>query len=41
MGSDKTFSSPSSAASFCLGRSANGWTAWKDREGNTLDTFYR
>ena len=41
MTSDKTFSSPSTAASFCLGRSANGWTEWKDKDGNTLDSVYR
>ncbi|GAD05448.1 hypothetical protein PORCRE_1150 [Porphyromonas crevioricanis JCM 15906] len=39
--SDLTFSSPSSAASFCLGRSANGWEQWKDKEGRTLDAVYR
>ena len=37
---DKTFSSVSTAASFCLGRNANGWTEWKDKEGNTLDSVY-
>ena len=41
MTSDKTFSSPSTAADFCLGRSANGWTEWKDKDGNTLDSVYR
>lgn len=41
MSSDKTFSSASTAASFCLGRSANGWTEWKDKDGNTLDSVYR
>ena len=41
MVSDKTFSSASTAASFCLGRSANGWTEWKDKDGNTLDSVYR
>lgn len=39
--SDKTFSSPSTAAMFCLGRAANGWIEWKDKEGNTLDSVYR
>lgn len=39
--SDKTFSSPSTAAMFCLGRSANGWSEWKDKEWKTLDTVYR
>ena len=41
MTSDKTFTSPSTAACFCLGRSANGWIEWKDKEGNTLDSVYR
>ena len=41
LSSDKTFSSVSTAASFCLGRSANGWTEWKDKDGNTLDSVYR
>ena len=41
LSSDKTFSSVSTAASFCLGRSANGWTEWKDEDGNTLDSVYR
>lgn len=41
MNSDKTFSSPSTAADFCLGRSCNGWTIWQDKEGKTLDTVYR
>lgn len=38
---DIIFSSPSTAASFCLGRSANGWTAWKDMNHHTLDSVYR
>ncbi|MBE6195210.1 MAG: DUF4357 domain-containing protein [Rikenellaceae bacterium] len=29
------------AVDFCLGRSANGWTIWKDKDGNTLDSVYR
>lgn len=41
MTSDKTFSSPSTAASFCTGSSKNGWTEWKDKNGNTLDSVYR
>ena len=41
MTSDKTFSSPSTAADFCVGRSCNGWTTWKDKDGNTLDFVYR
>jgi len=41
LNSDKTFSSPSTAADFCTGRHNNGWTEWKDREGRTLDAVYR
>ena len=41
MESDRTFSSPSTAADFCLGRSCNGWTIWKDKADQTLDTVYR
>jgi hypothetical protein len=36
-----TFSSPSTAASVVLGRSANGWIEWKDRNGKTLDEVLR
>lgn len=32
--------SPSAAASFVLGRTANGWEEWKDREGHSLKSFY-
>ena len=38
---DKTFSSPSSAADFCIGSSNNGWIMWKDKKGQTLDEVYR
>lgn len=38
---DKTFSSPSTAATFCLGCSTDGWLAWKDKDGNTLDDVHR
>ena len=41
MASDKTFSSPSTAADFCIGSSNNGWLVWKDKDGNTLDSIYR
>lgn len=41
MNSDMTFSSPSTAAVFALGRPSNGWTEWKDKDGNTLDSVYR
>lgn len=33
---DVLFSSPSSAAMFVIGKSANGWTSWKTRDGRTL-----
>ncbi len=39
--SDKTFSSPSTAADFCTGCCNNGWKVWKDNDGNTLDSVYR
>ena len=39
--SDKTFSSPSTAAMFVLGRPSNGWMDWKDNKENTLDSVYR
>ena len=39
--SDKTFSSPSTAADFCIGSSNNGRLVWKDKDGNTLDSVYR
>ncbi len=39
--SNKTFSSPSTAAAFCSGRVNNGWVAWKDQDGHTLDSVYR
>lgn len=41
MNSDKTFSSPSTAADFCIGSSNNGWLVWKDMDNNTLDYIYR
>ena len=39
--SDKTFSSPSTASEFVLGRPSNGWSDWKDKDGQTLDSVYR
>ncbi|MBP5406337.1 GIY-YIG nuclease family protein [bacterium] len=39
--SDKTFSSPSTASEFVLGRPSNGWSDWKDKDGQTLDAVYR
>ena len=38
---DKTFSSPSTAADFCIGSSNNGWLVWKDKNGKTLDEVIR
>jgi len=38
---DFTFDAPSSAASYVLGRTANGWTEWKDSNGENLDAVYR
>lgn len=41
----KSFSSPSAAAVFCLGRSSNGWSAWisdtDKKKAKTLDQIYR
>jgi hypothetical protein len=37
----ETFSSPSTAADFCIGSSNNGWIVWKDKDGQTLDEVYR
>lgn len=39
--SDIKFNSPSTAATFCRGGSINGWTEWKDKDGQTLDVVYR
>ena len=41
MNSDRLFGSPSSASSFCLGQSSNGWKDWKDKDGKTLDELIR
>ena len=38
---DVLFKSPSSAASTFSGRAMNGWTAWRDEKGNTLDENLR
>lgn len=38
---DTLFKNPSPAASFLLGRSANGWIEWKDGEGRTLSQRIR
>ncbi len=39
--SDKSFSSPSTAADFCMGSSNNGWIVWKNKNGQTLDVIIR
>lgn len=36
-----SFKTPSGAADFVLGRSNNGWTEWRDKEGKTLDELFR
>lgn len=41
LSSDMRFSSPSTAADFCIGSVNNGWLVWKDKDGNTLDSVYR
>lgn len=38
---DETFSSPSTAATFVLGGSQNGWIQWTNDTGQTLDWVYR
>jgi predicted type IV restriction endonuclease len=38
---DVLFKSPSAAAATLSGRAINGWTAWKDKDGNTLDENLR
>ncbi len=35
------FGSASTAGAVILGRSTNGWTKWKDKEGKTLDERFR
>ena len=37
---DYSFASPSTASSVVLGRSSNGWTDWKDKQGRSLNTVY-
>ncbi len=36
---DKTFKSPSSAASFTYGTHLNGWTTWKNSRGSIIDIY--
>lgn len=38
---DYLFTAPSAAADAILGVSANGWDAWKDKDGHTLDENVR
>ncbi|MBU6231839.1 GIY-YIG nuclease family protein [Patescibacteria group bacterium] len=38
---DIVFKSPTAAAATVSGRPINGWTAWKDEKGNTLDENIR
>lgn len=38
---DITFTTPSKASDYVLGRPSNGWTEWKNKEGKTLDEVYR
>lgn len=38
---DHLFGSPSTAAGVLLGRKANGWREWKDKQGRTLDEIKR
>lgn len=35
------FNTPSGAAEIVLGRTANGWLEWKNKEGKTLNDIYR
>ena len=36
---DVVFDSPSGAAVFCVGGSANGWDTWKDENGRVLNEY--
>lgn len=36
---DVRFDTPSGAAQFCVGGSANGWNEWKDEEGRELNEY--
>ena len=38
---DVIFNTPSGAADFLTGRSNNGWTVWKTKDGKTLDELYQ
>ena len=39
--SDYSFDSPSTASSYCLGCSSNGWVDWKTRDKRSLDSIFR
>ncbi|WP_231617764.1 DUF4357 domain-containing protein [Novipirellula aureliae] len=38
---DYLFNAPSTAAAFVLGRNANGWVEWKDKNDATLSELHR
>ena len=38
---DMFFSSLNQASGFCVGGTVNGWTAWKNRDGRTIDEVIR
>lgn len=38
---DYIFKTPSAAGDTVMGRATNGWTGWKDKDGNTLDQNLR
>jgi hypothetical protein len=38
---DYVLASPSTAASYCSGRSTNGWEHWINDAGQSLDELYR
>jgi len=38
---DYVLSIPSTAASYCSGRSTNGWEQWVNDAGQSLDELYR
>lgn len=38
---DYVFNSPSTAGGVVLGRSTNGWTKWRNKDGITLDELKR
>ena len=38
---DYAFDTPSAAASYVLGRSANGWQEWKNKDGLSIDSVVR